>query len=116
MSGRGARRAWPTALGARRSAIALVLVATATGAPLGAQAVEATTTRIAPQFQSVRIWSPIGERIDQLALPVAVSVPIGSRLAIDVATAWTTVEVSPLGRDGERSTIRGLTDTHLRAR
>jgi hypothetical protein len=111
---RVALRARPSALGARPSATFLLLVAAA--APLGAQAVEETTTRVAPQFQSVRIWSPIGERIDQFALPVAVTVPVGSRLAIDVATAWTTVEVSPIGHAGERSSIRGLTDTHLRAR
>jgi hypothetical protein len=100
-----------------RRAVELAAIGLCTAAAtLPAQAVERMAAQVGPTFQSIRIWSPVGERIDQWALPVAVSVPIGRRLAIDVATAYATIEVAPLGRDGERSTIRGLTDTQLRAR
>jgi hypothetical protein len=111
-----AAAARPSAFGARPSAglIGLALFASAT--TLEAQAVEDVAVRVGPTFQSVRIWAPVGERIDQWAVPVAVTVPIGERLSIDVATAFASVEVVPLGRDGERSTIRGLADTQLRAR
>ncbi|HEX6058847.1 MAG TPA: hypothetical protein VFZ11_07485 [Gemmatimonadaceae bacterium] len=102
-------------MSARRRRI-LFTAALAPFAAAGAQGVETVETRIGPQFQSIRIWSPIGERIDQLALPIAVSVPIGPRLVVDVATAYATVEVAPLGHDGAGSTIRGLTDTQVRAR
>ena len=122
---RGALRARPRALGRvpaeggrvpSAASLLLGVVMLASPAVLGAQQVESATTRVAPQFQSIRIHGTIGERIDQLAIPVAVSVPIGRRLTIDVATAYASVEVAPLGRAGEGSTIRGLTDTNLRAR
>jgi hypothetical protein len=106
----------PSTLGPRPSAMLVVLALLAGAGEIRAQAVEDVAVRLGPTFQSVRIWAPVGERIDQWALPVAVSVPIGERLFVDVATAYASVEVSPLGRDGARSTVRGLTDTQLRAR
>ena len=98
----------------RRLLLALALPA-ASAAPLAAQGLDEAALRAGPLFQTIRIWSPIGERIDQLAIPVAVAVPLGSRLTIDVATAWSSVTVAPLRRDGAGSTVRGLTDTQLRA-
>ena len=95
----------------RRTAGAVAAaVATLLAAPAGAQTLFDRSARIAPQF----VLYSLGDAIDisEFAVPVAVVVPVTSRLNVDVATAWAS---STVERAGEKQSISGLTDTQLRA-
>lgn len=93
-------------------ALAIAGLATAVPARAAAQSVLDASARLAPQYMTYDIGSPAGIRISQLAMPVAVVLPIARDITIDIGTAWASAEV----RGGaERSTISGLTDTQLRA-
>ena len=89
-------------------AAALGLVA----APAGAQTLLDNSVRVGPQAVSYRIGGGLDARISEVAVPVAVVVPLGARLNLDVATAWASSRVE---QDGTKETITGLTDTQLRA-
>ena len=68
--------------------------------------------RTAPQAASYRFGAPVGRSIEQLAIPVAVVIPFGPRLFVDIATAYASTEVT--GGDTPASRISGLTDTQIR--
>ena len=67
--------------------------------------------RLGPQIQQYRVHAPADETITELALPVFVTIPAGSRLSFDVGTAYARARVTS-GTD--RSEISGLTDTQVR--
>ncbi|MBA3671124.1 MAG: hypothetical protein H0W68_03745 [Gemmatimonadaceae bacterium] len=93
----------------RRSIALAVLIA---GAPaLGAQSVFDSELRLGPQIVQYRINTPVNETITELALPVFVSAPLGSRLTMDVGTSYSRARVE---RAGAVSQISGLTDTQIR--
>ncbi|MGE0351878.1 MAG: hypothetical protein AB7I33_09455 [Gemmatimonadales bacterium] len=54
-----------------------------------------------------------GNRTTQLAVPIAVVIPVNSRFAFDIGTYYASTSSEPAG--GSRTTFSGLTDTQLRA-
>jgi hypothetical protein len=76
-----------------------------------AQSIFDSELRLAPQYQQYRIKAPANETISQLAIPVFVTMPFGSRFTMDVGTSYTH---SAVRSDAVDSRISGLTDTQLR--
>ena len=89
------------------SPLALVGIVALVPAALSAQ--EATTLRAGPTFVS---YSVAGTTTSQLAIPMVAVIPVGSRLTVDIATAFASTQSSAAGAT---SSISGLTDTQLRA-
>lgn len=90
----------------------LPLALAALAAPsAGAQSVFDSELRFAPQFLQYQIKSPTNETISELAVPVFVSIPFGSRFTFDVGTAYASAKVTT---GSATSQISGLTDTQLR--
>jgi hypothetical protein len=77
----------------------------------GAQSVFDSELRLAPQFVQYKIGSPSNETISELAVPVFLTIPFGSRLTIDVGTSYARARVVTGSAVSE---INGLTDTQLR--
>lgn len=77
----------------------------------GAQSIFDTELRLAPQFVQYEIKSPSNEKISELAIPVFVTIPFGSRFTFDVGTAYARARVT---NGSAVSEINGLTDTQLR--
>jgi hypothetical protein len=67
--------------------------------------------RLAPQYVQYQVRAPADETIAELAVPVFVSFPAGSRLNFDVGTAYARARVTS---GSTRSEISGLTDTQIR--
>lgn len=67
--------------------------------------------RLAPQFMQYQLHAPADETISELALPLYVAIPAGSRLVFDVGTAYARARVTS---GADRSEISGLTDTQIR--
>ncbi|MEP6733617.1 MAG: hypothetical protein ABJE10_23425 [bacterium] len=78
---------------------------------LGAQSVFDSELRFAPQFMQYRVKTPNDETISELAIPVFVTIPLGSRFTFDVGTSYARARVTTGGAVSE---ISGLTDTQLR--
>ena len=76
-----------------------------------AQSIFDAELRFAPQLTQYRLSAPADESISELALPVYVTIPAGSRLSFDVGTAYARARVTS---GAERSEISGLTDTQIR--
>ena len=95
---------------ARLATVALGLVA-AVRAPLHAQSLGDAEARVAPQWVQYRVHAPAPETISELAIPVFVTIPAGSRLTVDVGTAYARAQVAS---GALRSDVAGLTDTQLR--
>lgn len=95
---------------ARLATVALGLVA-AVRAPLHAQSLGDAEARVAPQWVQYRVRAPASETISELAIPVFVTIPAGSRLTVDVGTAYARAQVAS---GALRSDVAGLTDTQLR--
>lgn len=95
---------------ARLATVALGLVA-AVRAPLHAQSLGDAEARVAPQWVQYRVHAPASETISELAIPVFVTIPAGSRLTVDVGTAYARAQVAS---GALRSEVAGLTDTQLR--
>ena len=95
---------------ARLATVALGLVA-AMHAPLHAQSLGDAEARVAPQWVQYRVHAPASETISELAIPVFVTIPAGSRLTVDVGTAYARAQVAS---GALRSDVAGLTDTQLR--
>jgi hypothetical protein len=92
--------------------LALVSVALLTAAPTArAQSLFDAELRLAPQFMQYQLRAPADETITELALPLYVTVPVGSRLSFDVGTAYAHARVTS---GGVLSEISGLTDTQIR--
>src|SRR3954467_10815449 len=84
-------------------------LAVAVAAPsASAQSVLDGELRFAPQYQQYQIHAPADETISELAVPLFVTIPAGSRLTFDVGTAYARARVA----SGDSvSEINGLTDT-----
>ena len=67
--------------------------------------------RFAPQYMRYQVHAPADETITELALPLFVTIPAGSRLSFDVGTAYARAHVTS---GATRSDISGLTDTQIR--
>lgn len=80
-------------------------------APARAQSVFDGELRLAPQFMRYELKAPTNETISQLAVPVFVSIPVGTRFTFDIGTAYTRVRATTSSAVSE---ISGLTDTQLR--
>jgi len=94
----------------RAAGIVLALAAFASTA--SGQSMLEADYRLAPQWMQYRIDAPVDMTVSELAIPLFVSVPVGSRTSFDVGTAYARAAV----RSGaERSDIAGLTDVQLRA-
>ncbi len=89
------------------SLAALVVASTA-----GAQSIFDGEYRLAPQWVQYQIHAPSDVTVSELAIPVFVSVPAGSRMSFDVGTAYARARVSS---GAEHSDVSGLTDVQLRA-
>jgi hypothetical protein len=88
------------------------LAAFAFGSTAAAQSIFDAEYRLAPQWVQYQIHSPADETVSELAIPVFVSVPAGSRLSFDVGTAYARAHVTS---GADHSDIAGLTDVQLRA-
>ena len=86
-------------------------LATVVAPTLSAQSVFDSELRLAPQFMQYQIKSPSNETISELAVPVFVSIPFGSRFTFDVGTSYARAKVTT---GSTLSEINGLTDTQLR--
>ncbi|MES2178466.1 MAG: hypothetical protein V4550_11460 [Gemmatimonadota bacterium] len=78
---------------------------------LGAQSVFDSELRFAPQFLQYQIHAPSNETISQLAVPIFVTIPFGSRFTLDVGTSYARAHVTS---GAVLSEISGLTDTQVR--
>ena len=102
----------------KRAACHLAKVALLSLAPVAfpssaaAQSIFDAEFRLAPQWVQYQIHAPASETVSELAIPVFVSVPAGSRLSVDVGTAYARAHVTT---GAEHSDISGLTDVQLRA-
>ena len=94
-----------------RLMLASVAMCTAAASIARAQSLFDAEARLAPQYVSYQVHEPGDETIAELAIPIFVSVPIGSRLSLDVGTAYANARVTS---GAERSEISGLTDTQIR--
>jgi hypothetical protein len=97
--------------GPRLLAALIALAIAASGSDARGQSILDGELRSAPQYLHYRVHAPADETISELAIPVFVSIPAGSRLTFDVGTAYARAWVNS---GGERSEINGLTDTQLR--
>jgi hypothetical protein len=90
-------------------------------ASLQAQGFWESSLRLAPQYQSYRLQSPLNEKISSFSLPLFYVLPLFPALTVDVGTAFATatVETETFGQSGTTTTttseISGLTDTQIRA-
>jgi hypothetical protein len=93
-----------------------VLLSTALAAALpasaSAQALLDRSVRVGPQVVSYKIDAADERTITQVAVPIAVAIPLFNRLSLDLATAWASVTYDSASFSGK---IDGLTDTQLRA-
>jgi hypothetical protein len=78
----------------------------------GAQSISDAEYRLAPQWTQYRIDAPVDATVSELAIPLFVSLPVGSRASVDVGTAYARARVTS---GTEHSDIAGLTDVQLRA-
>jgi hypothetical protein len=98
-------------------AVALLFGASA----LPAQTFWDSSVRLAPQFQSYDVKSPINEKISQFSVPLFVTMPVLPSLTIDIGTAFASATLERRTVDGlgnpttTTSEMSGLTDTQLRA-
>ena len=96
-----------------RSPATLIAAAAALGlaAPAAAQSPLDASLRGGTQFVRYEI-KDLGLRISELAVPVVVAVPLGSRLTIDIGSAYAFSQVVDEASGLEE--ISGLTDTQIR--
>ena len=78
---------------------------------LSAQSIFDSELRLAPQYIQYKIKAPNDEKIQELAVPVFVSIPFGTRFTFDVGTSYALARVTSGAAVSE---ISGLTDTQLR--
>ena len=88
-----------------------IALATVIAPSVGAQSVFDAQLRLAPQYMQYKIKAPNDETISELAIPVFVSIPFGSRFTFDVGTSYARAKVTTGSAVSE---VSGLTDTQLR--
>lgn len=98
-------------LGAGLAVAALALAAALAAAPAAAQSIFMPAVRVGPQFVSYDVKDPVDKQISQFAMPFAVGFPFGSRVTVDIASAYAASQVKVGGKTSE---ITGLTDTQIR--
>lgn len=99
-------------ISSRSRALAAALALTASVLP--AQGIQDAAVLTQPTFTSLSFGEGVGKRtVSQFALPMAVILPFGERLSVDVTTAFATSTAKVEG--GSESSISGLTDTQIRA-
>ncbi len=102
-------------LSVRRSCgniLTLIALCTAVaGSTARAQSLSDAEGRLAPQYVQYQVHAPADETISELAIPIFISVPAGSRLSFDIGTAYARAHVTS---GTTRSDISGLTDTQIR--
>ena len=86
-------------------------LALVTAHPARAQSLLDAEIRLAPQYVQYQVRAPADETIAELAVPVFLTIPAGSRLSFDVGTAYARARVTS---GSTRSEISGLTDTQIR--
>ena len=102
-----------------RRFIPLALLLSASALP--AQSIWDSSVRLAPQYQSYDVKSPINEKISQFSVPVFFSLPILPALTVDVGTAFASASLQRRTVDAggnpttTTSEMSGLTDTQVRA-
>jgi hypothetical protein len=104
-----------TGSAAKRYRLVLALIALCSASPrsiAGAQSLFDTELRLAPRYVLYQVHAPADETIAELAIPVFVTIPAGSRLSFDVGTAYAHARATS---GAARSEISGLTDTQVRA-
>jgi hypothetical protein len=102
-----------TGAAARLGRLALASLAALAFAPIAnAQSILVAEYRTAPQWTQYRFDAPVDVTVSELAIPLYVSVPVGTRASFDIGTAYARSQVRS---DAERSEIAGLTDVQLRA-
>ena len=90
-------------------------------ATLPAQGFWDSSLRLAPQYTTYKLASPLNEKISSFSLPMFYVLPVFSALTVDVGTAFATatVETESIGLSGTTTTstseISGITDTQIRA-
>ena len=94
-----------------RLVLASVALCAAAPSIVCAQSPSDVEARLAPQYLSYQVHEPADETIAELAIPVFVTLPFGSRLSFDLGTAYANARVTS---GAERSEISGLTDTQIR--
>jgi hypothetical protein len=103
----------------RISLLSVALLAGASALP--AQTFWDSSLRLAPQYQSYDLKSPLNEKISAFSFPLFVVVPISAKLSMDVGTSYAMATLkrqtfdafgNPVTTESEMS---GLTDTQLRA-
>ena len=92
--------------------LAVTLAGLALASAAGAQSISDAEYRLAPQWTQYRIDAPVDATVSELAIPLFVSFPVGSRASVDLGTAYARARVSS---GAEHSDIAGLTDVQLRA-
>ena len=90
----------------------LALLIAAGAATAGAQSPLDVGIRGGAQYASYTVDGDIGVTVSELALPVFVVVPFGSRFSLDIGTAYAMSRVE--FESGGKEEISGLTDTQLR--
>ena len=91
--------------------LAVTLAGLALASAAGAQSISDAEYRLAPQWTQYRIDAPVDATVSELAIPLFVSFPVGSRASVDLGTAYARARVSS---GAEHSDIAGLTDVQLR--
>ena len=80
-----------------------------------------SSVRLAPQYQSYDLKTPLNEKISAFSLPLFIVVPILPQLNVDVGTAFATTMLKRQTFDAfgnpvtTESSMSGLTDTQIRA-
>jgi hypothetical protein len=88
-----------------------VVLALVASPAAGAQSLDDSQLRIAPQFLQYRLGDPVSATVSQFAVPLFVVLPVNERLTIDVGTSFARSRVT---WEGGESQITGLTDTQVR--
>lgn len=99
-----------------RTVVLAATIVLADSPALAAQSAFDTNVRAAPQFVTYRIKTPINETISEFTTPIFLVIPFSPAFTVDVGTSYAWARVQPNGgNSAPTSTIRGLTDTQIRA-
>ena len=86
---------------------------------LPAQGVWRSSVRLAPQFHSYDLKTPLNEKISSFSLPMFYIYPVTDKLTLDLGTSFAMASVKRYDELGtttiSESEMSGLTDTQLRA-
>ena len=103
-----------------RRILALALLA-GSATTLPAQGFWNSSVRLAPQFQSYDLKTPLNEKISSFSLPMFYIYPVTDKLTLDLGTSFAMATVKRQSFDAfgnattSESEMSGLTDTQLRA-